>query len=95
MLHLRSSPRSAIARFSRTLSEANTRRPCGTSDTPARAIRWAGQRATSLPPSSTRPWRAGVKPMMLRMSVVLPTPLRPKTATSPPAGNVSDTPCST
>ena len=43
----------------------------------------------------TRPARAGVNPTIDRHSVVLPTPLRPNTATTVPALTVSVTPCRT
>ena len=45
----------------------------------------------SLPSSSTRPARAGVRPVMVRSSVVLPAPLAPMTAVTDPFATSSDT----
>ncbi len=71
------------------------RRPCGTSASPLRAIRYDGQLSIARPSKTTRPARGGVKPTMLRMAVVLPAPLRPSSATASPEATRSDTPCST
>ena len=60
------------------------RRPCGTSPTPMRAIRCGGMWVISVSLNRMRPRCAGVSPMMERTSVVLPTPLRPMTATTSP-----------
>ena len=45
-----------------------------------------------LPSSRMRPSRGGVNPMMLRISVVLPAPFRPRRATASPGPTRSDTP---
>ena len=85
----------ATSRFSRTVSDAKTRRPCGTSAMPRSTMRKGGQRVTSSPLNPTRPRRGGVKPMIERMSVVLPIPFRPRIVTISPGPTVSVTPWST
>ena len=69
------------------------RRPCGTRPTPRRAIAYDGSRSIDSPAKRIVPRRGGVKPMIERISVVLPTPLRPSTAVTAPAGARSVTPC--
>ena len=67
----------ATARFSRTVSERNTRRPCGTRQMPLRAIVSGARPATGSPNRLIAPRRGRRKPMMVAMQVVLPAPLRP------------------
>src|SRR5512138_17077 len=54
--------------------------------------RWCGGRRVSSSPSIiTLPWTAGTRPIRVRSVVVLPAPLRPISATRPPAGTFSET----
>ena len=62
---------------------------------PSCAIRNEGSWRASCPAKRTLPARAGVSPMMERMVVVLPMPLRPISATISPARTDSDMPNST
>ncbi len=62
---------------------------------PARAIWYGAFPVTSAPFQVTRPRLGGVRPMMLRMVVVLPTPLRPSKQTHSPRRTSSETPKST
>src|ERR1051325_1969089 len=62
---------------------------------PAPARRSLGHRVTSAPSSVIRPPRAGIRPMMVFRSVVLPTPLRPMRQTTVFAGTTRSTPHST
>ena len=71
------------------------RRSSGTKPMPARAIRYGGQPATSCPRHTTRPARGGVSPMIERMVVDLPTPLRPSKQTHSPCCTSSEMPNST
>ena len=87
--------RAPSRRFSRTERGAKMRRPCGTRARPRRAIRYAGQRSTAWPSNTTRPSRGGVIPDTLRISVVLPAPFRPRSATASPGPTLTETPCST
>ena len=75
-------PRAATARFSVTVSEANIRRPWGTRAIPSPTARFEGQPVMSRPLKSTCPTRGGVNPMMDRISVVFPMPLRPRIPTT-------------
>src|SRR5262249_35568928 len=65
-------------------AEAGARHPIGG---PARAV--------PTPRHRMRPACGGVRPMMLRMVVVLPTPLRPSRQTHSPAFTAMETPKST
>jgi hypothetical protein len=82
----------AIDRLRDAVNVGKTRRSSGTHPMPRRAMRWVGQRVTSLPCHSTVPARAGVRPRMLRNVVVLPAPLGPRSATISPASTRSETP---
>ncbi len=62
---------------------------------PARATRYGAWPVMSRSFQTTRPWRGGVSPMMLRMVVVLPTPLRPSRHTHSPGATSRETPKST
>ena len=62
---------------------------------PSCAIRNDGRLRTSCPAKRIAPARAGVRPMMERMVVVLPMPLRPISATISPDRTDSDRPNST
>ena len=62
---------------------------------PSCAIRNEARLRTSWPPKRIVPARAGVNPMIERMVVVLPMPLRPIRATISPARTYNDMPNST
>ena len=49
--------------------------------------------AASVPNTLTEPERAGVSPMMLRIVVVLPAPLRPSKVVMLPSAAASETSC--
>src|SRR5262249_49371785 len=70
-------------------AEASARHPVGL---PARDIDPLPHHTARLP---RRPACGGVRPMMLRMVVVLPTPLRPSRQTHSPAFTAIETPKST
>ena len=59
---------------------------------PSRAILWAADRPF-LAVEDDAPLAGGVKPMMERMVVVLPMPLRPSRATMVASFTSRDTPC--
>src|SRR6516165_2678185 len=67
--------------------------PFGNVADPNAAIRNVSQRVVSTPKIVTRPWRGGVSPMRLRKVVVLPAPLRPKSAVILPSATSSPTLC--
>ena len=71
------------------------RRSSGTKPMPACATSQGAQPAMSRPFHSMRPRCGAVRPMMLRMVVVLPTPLRPRRHTHSPCATWSETPKST
>src|SRR4051812_32876741 len=54
---------------------------------PRRARRWTGIASSMLPSKCTDPLRARRMPMIERISVVLPAPLRPIRPVNLPAGN--------
>jgi hypothetical protein len=62
---------------------------------PRPAARNGASRVMSRPFHTTRPLAGGVSPMIERMVVVLPTPLRPSKHTHSPGATRSDTPNST
>ncbi len=62
---------------------------------PSAVSRCEGHPVMSRSLKRTVPWRGGVNPMIERISVVLPAPLRPRIATTSPAPIVSETPWST
>ena len=70
-------------------------RPSGTYAMPWRVIRNAGQPVTSKPRTRTTPLRGGTRPSMLRISVVLPMPLRPISPTASPSRTAKSIPWST
>ena len=71
-------------RFSNTLSVGKISLPSGTRPTPSRAT-VSGERPVMAAPSNrTSPPRAANSPMMVRIVVVLPIPLRPSSVTSSP-----------
>src|SRR5262249_5927078 len=88
-------PRCATSRFSHTVRSAKIRRSSGTNPMPARATRNASQPVMSVPLNATRPECGGVRPMIDRMVVDLPTPLRPSRHTHSPAWTSMVTPKST
>ena len=79
-------------RFSSTVKVANTDRPSGAWATPARAKRNGGAPPRSSPSTRTVPRSGAISPLATRATVVLPTPLAPRSATASPGPIVSDTP---
>ena len=76
--------------FSSTVSERKMLRSCGTQPMPARA-RWSGRKlVTSVPASTTEPEKRRVTPTIELISVVLPVPLRPNSASTCPSARRSD-----
>src|SRR5207245_2660834 len=67
------------------------RRPWGTSPMPRCAISWLGSRVMSSPENRIRPRRGRANPMIERMSVVLPMPFRPRSATAVPGRTSRET----
>src|SRR4051812_13083925 len=81
--------------FSSTVSERKILRSCGTQPIPARA-RWSGRiDVISSPPSASVPPKRRVIPTIELISVVLPVPLRPSSASTWPSPSFSDMPDST
>src|SRR6478736_2289398 len=81
--------------FSSTVSERKILRSCGTQPIPDRA-RWSGRIGViSRPASATVPPKRLVIPTIELISVVLPVPLRPSSASTWPSASVSDMPDST
>ena len=81
--------------FSSTVSERKILRSCGTQPMPARA-RWSGRIAVmSRPPSVMVPPNRRVTPTIELISVVLPVPLRPSSASTWLSGSRSDMPGNT
>src|SRR5262249_40371251 len=78
-----------------TLSEGKISRSCATQPSPLRARQCGAARVMSWPRQAIAPRLTRVKPMMVRSSVDLPTPLRPRTARLPPSATVSVMPSST
>ena len=71
-------------RFSSTVSEGKMSRVCGTKPRP-RAARWCGARPARSSPSKTmRPRVSCANPITADSVVVLPTPLRPISASFSP-----------
>src|ERR1700710_1268493 len=76
--------------FSSTVSDLKILRSCGTQPMPARA-RWSGRIGVmSSPLSVMLPPKQRVTPTMELISVVLPVPLRPNSASTWLSGNRSD-----
>src|SRR3989442_6347554 len=71
------------------------RRSSGTKPMPARATRYDSQPVMSTPLKATRPAWGGLSPMIERMVVDLPTPLRPSRQMHSPAPTSIETPNST
>src|SRR3990167_5163266 len=68
-----------------------SRRPSGMIATPPWHTSWGVARVTSTPSRRSRPRRIGRRRAMALISVVLPAPLGPTTATSSPSPTVSET----
>ena len=81
--------------FSSTVSERKMLRSCGTQPMPARA-RWSGRSGVmSRPPTAMVPPNRRVTPTIELISVVLPVPLRPSSASTCPSASRSDRPGNT
>jgi len=87
--------RTAMRRFSSTVSRRKIPRFSGTSARPWRAISKIFCPTSAWPLKWIWPWRGQMMPRMLRRVVVLPAPLRPSRVTSSPGLTLSDTPSST
>ena len=74
--------RPCMSRFSRMVRSGSRLRYWPA--TPHRALAATGSRAMSIPERSTRPLSGAVRPVRIRMVVVLPAPLGPRQATSSP-----------
>ena len=86
--------RSPRSRFSRTVIVVKADRPSGTRATPwSRSRLRAGSRVMSVPPTSTRPDRAGTSPAAARSTELLPAPFEPTRAVTRPRTTSSDPPC--
>ena len=79
--------RATAVMFSSTVSERKILRSCGTQPMPAAARASGARVATSRPPRLSEPANRRVTPTMLSISVVLPTPLRPSTASASPSSS--------
>jgi hypothetical protein len=76
--------------FSSTVSDLKILRSCGTQPMPARA-RWSGRICVmSVPSSVMAPPKQRVTPTMELISVVLPVPLRPNSASTWLSARLSD-----
>ena len=78
-----------------TESDGKIMRPCGTRPMPTREIFSGAMPTSSVSLNLMLPSRGGVRPMMERIVVVLPMPLRPSRATTVPSLTSMLTPCST
>jgi hypothetical protein len=81
--------------FSCTVSERKMFRSCGTQPMPAAARASGDSVAISRPPRLREPAKRRVTPTTLSISVVLPTPLRPSTASASPSPSLKPTSDST
>ena len=87
--------RATAVRFSCTVSDLKILRSCGTQPMPA-AARFSGfRRVMSRPASACVPPCRRVTPTMVSISVVLPTPLRPSSASERPSPSVNEMPVMT
>lgn len=85
--------RTAMRRFSSTVSNWKMPRSSGTMASPAEVMRCAGSPVTSRPCSSTLPRRGVISPTADFSVVLLPAPLRPSRVTISPGPTSSVTPC--
>ena len=87
--------RATAVRFSSTVSDLKMLRSCGTQPMPACA-RWSGRSGVmSRPSSAIVPPMKRVTPTIELISVVLPMPLRPSSASDCPSASASETSLST
>src|SRR5438067_13751240 len=82
-------------RLSSTLKGANTRRPSGTSATPRATMAWLFAAASSTPSSWMLPARCAIVPVIAAMSVDLPAPFGPSSATVSPRSTCREMLCNT
>src|SRR5262249_13248493 len=75
-----------------TVRPGKIRRLSGTRPTPRRAMSCGARRVTSRPSNSMAPRHGFRKPMAVFISVVLPMPFLPSSATASPLRTSSDTP---
>jgi hypothetical protein len=83
---------SPISRFSSTLSEGNTFWVCGTYPTPRDTSSCAVRFVMGEPFSRIAPERTGISPNIVLISVDLPAPFGPITATTSPSARVRSQP---
>ena len=83
---------SPSSRFSRTVRPGKMRRFSGTRPTPRHAISCGRRPISECPSNSMVPRHGRRKPMAVFISVVLPIPFLPSSATASPARTSSDTP---
>ena len=79
-------------RFSSAVRERKMLRSWGVQPRPRRARRYGGRGAISSPPSAIRPLKRVVTPISESTRVVLPTPLRPSSASERPSSRAKPTP---
>ena len=80
-----------VSRFSRTVNNGNTSRPCGTQAMPRRARSYSGSREISCPSHRIEPDEIGWAPTTARSKDVFPTPLRPSRQVTAPTSTVIET----
>src|SRR6516164_2147154 len=81
-----------MRRFSRTLRNGKTSRPSGTWLMPRRVTLSGSMRPISRPSKTTLPFCGSMTPQIVFSAVVLPAPLAPRMATTPPRGTSKETP---
>ena len=82
--------RAMAVRFSSTVSDLKMLRSCGDQPMPAWTRRSGRSRVMSRPPSLMLPDRCVVRPSSELISVVLPVPLRPSSASDCPSASVKE-----
>src|SRR5271165_3054754 len=80
--------------FSSTVSSMNVPRPSGTCATPRRTASSVAMPRILSPPRSRSPW-VRTMPQIARNVVVLPAPLAPRSAVTPPSSTEKSMPCNT
>src|ERR1700722_17931720 len=80
--------------FSSTVSSMNVPRPSGTCATPRRTMSSVDMPSIASPPRIRSPW-VRTMPQIARNVVVLPAPLAPSSAVTPPSSTAKSMPCRT
>ena len=81
--------------LSATVRSVSSRRPSGTTDTPAWRTRSGRQPVMSVPPTVTCPERVRAKPAMAAARLDLPAPFGPSSVVISPGGTSRETSCTT